>query len=233
MMGLTWYILGLLTVASVIFILKLSKKYVLNWIAWSGYGLGVSLVLFSIAWSVGAVLEGVPRAGSMGMLLFGLPGIILLTLSLRYITDKLKKRSVFNWIWRIVVGIFLYLFLYLTAGFILQATYPELLDFYKDKIPPFDLMIGTQFLRGLIFVVVAILILRTLKELKSKKAIFIGLVFAILGGIAPLIIPNDLMPHNIRMGHLFEVGSSNFIYGFILAYLLSQQQISEDQNKIE
>ena len=144
-----------------------------------------------------------------------------------------KKRSVFSWIWRIVVGIFLYLFLYLTAGFILQATYPELLDFYKDKIPPFDLMIGTQFLRGLIFVVVAILILRTLKELKSKKAIFIGLVFAILGGIAPLIIPNDLMPHNIRMGHLFEVGSSNFIYGFILAYLLSQQQISEDQNKIE
>ena len=96
MMGLTWYILGLLTVASVIFILKLSKKYMLNWIAWSGYGLGVSLVLFSIAWSVGAVLEGVPRAGSMGMLLFGLPGIIFLTMTLRYITDKLKKQAVFS-----------------------------------------------------------------------------------------------------------------------------------------
>lgn len=96
MMGLTWYILGLLTTASVIFILKLSKKYVLNWIAYSGYGMGVFLILFSIAWSVGAVLEGVPRAGSMGMLLFGLPGIIFLTLSLRYITDKLKKRSIFS-----------------------------------------------------------------------------------------------------------------------------------------
>ena len=96
MMGLTWYILGLLTVASGLFILKLSKKYMLNWIAWSGYGLGVSLVLFSIAWSVGAVLEGVPRAGSMGMLLFGLPGIIFLTMTLRYITDKLKKQAVFS-----------------------------------------------------------------------------------------------------------------------------------------
>ena len=96
MMGLTWYILGLLTTASVIFIVKLSKKYVLNWIAYSGYGMGVFLILFSIAWAVGAVLEGVPRAGSMGMLLFGLPGIISLTLTLRYITEKLKKRATFS-----------------------------------------------------------------------------------------------------------------------------------------
>ncbi len=96
MMALTWYILGLFTTASVIFIVKLSKKYVLNWIAYSGYGMGVFLILFSIAWAVGAVLEGVPRAGSMGMLLFGLPGIISLTLTLRYITEKLKKRATFS-----------------------------------------------------------------------------------------------------------------------------------------
>ena len=96
MMALTWYILGLLTTASVVFIVKLSKKYVLNWIAYSGYGMGIFLILFSIAWAVGAVLEGVPRAGSMGMLFFGLPGIISLTLTLRYITEKLKKRATFS-----------------------------------------------------------------------------------------------------------------------------------------
>lgn len=93
-MGLTWYVLGLLTTASIIFLWKFSKQYVFNWLAWSCYGLGVILVLFSIAWSVGAVLEGVPRAGSMGMLLFGLPGIVLLTLTLRYTTSKLAKRAV-------------------------------------------------------------------------------------------------------------------------------------------
>ncbi len=96
MMALTWYILGLFTTASVIFIVKLSKKYVLNWIAYSGYGMGIFLILFSIAWAVGAVLEGVPRAGSMGMLFFGLPGIISLTLTLRYITEKLKKHATFS-----------------------------------------------------------------------------------------------------------------------------------------
>lgn len=93
-MDLTWFILGLFTTGSIIYILKLSKQFKLNWIAYTGYGFGIFLILFSIAWSVGAVLEGVPRAGSMGMLVFGLPGIIVLTLALRYIRTKLKKEIV-------------------------------------------------------------------------------------------------------------------------------------------
>jgi len=93
MMGLTWYILGLFTSASAIFLWKLSERYALNTRAWSGLVCGIVLILFSIAWGVGAVLEGVPRAGSMGILLFGLPGIILFTTTLRYSTQRLEKRS--------------------------------------------------------------------------------------------------------------------------------------------
>jgi hypothetical protein len=37
---------------------------------------------------VGAVLEGVPRAGSMGLLLFGLSGIVILTLTGKFITSQ-------------------------------------------------------------------------------------------------------------------------------------------------
>ena len=91
MMDLAWFALGALTFASGIAIWRLSQRYRLNWLALSGLILGVFLVLFSIAWGVGAVLEGVPRAGSMGILLFGLPGILLLTSSLRYVTEKLER----------------------------------------------------------------------------------------------------------------------------------------------
>jgi hypothetical protein len=91
MMDLTWYILGVLTGAMAYTFYELSKKYPLNWISWSGLGTGAILILFSIAWSVGAVLEGVPRAGSMGMLLFGLPGIVVLTLTSRIIVSKKEK----------------------------------------------------------------------------------------------------------------------------------------------
>ena len=91
MMDLTWYILGGLTGAITYTFYELSKKYPLNWTTWSGLGTGAFLILFSMAWSVGAVLEGVPRAGSMGMLLFGLPRIVILALTSRIIVSKKEK----------------------------------------------------------------------------------------------------------------------------------------------
>ena len=91
MMGFTWYFLGLLTTGSGIILWHFSKRYQLNWLAWSGLSLGIINILFSIAWAVGSVLEGVPRAASMGLLLFGFSGIIILTLAFRYTLTKRPK----------------------------------------------------------------------------------------------------------------------------------------------
>ncbi len=88
MMDLTWYVLGALTGVIAYFLYELSRKITLNWLSWSGLIVGSFLILFSIAWSVGAVLEGVPRAGSMGLLLFGLSGIVILTLTGRFIVSR-------------------------------------------------------------------------------------------------------------------------------------------------
>ena len=87
-MGFTWYCLGLLTTGSSIFLWQFSKRYQLNWLSWSGLTLGMVLILFSIVWSVGSVLEGVPRAASMGLLFFGFSGIVILTLAARYTLAK-------------------------------------------------------------------------------------------------------------------------------------------------
>jgi len=91
MMDLTWYVLGALTGVIAYFLYELSRKITLNWLSWSGLIVGSFLILFSIAWSVGAVLEGVPRAGSMGLLLFGLSGIVILTLTGRFITSQRRS----------------------------------------------------------------------------------------------------------------------------------------------
>ena len=45
-MGFTWYCLGLLTTGSTIFLWHFSKRYQLNWLAWSGLSLGIVLILF-------------------------------------------------------------------------------------------------------------------------------------------------------------------------------------------
>jgi len=91
MMGFTWYCVGLLTTGSGIFLWHFSRRYQLNWLAWSGLVLGIVNILFSIAWAVGSVLEGVPRAASMGLLLFGFSGIVILTLAFQYTLTRRPK----------------------------------------------------------------------------------------------------------------------------------------------
>jgi Na+-translocating ferredoxin:NAD+ oxidoreductase RnfG subunit len=94
MMGFTWCVLGLLSSASGIILWRLSRRYRLNWVSWGGLVLGVLLTLFTIAWCVGSVLEGVPRAASMGLIFFGMPGILLLTVTVKYIDLKIEKIAV-------------------------------------------------------------------------------------------------------------------------------------------
>jgi hypothetical protein len=133
------------------------------------------------------------------------------------------RRPVLSWVWRIIVSDLLYLFFYLLAGFILYLAYPPLMDFYEGKIPPFELMVSTHFYRAVVFIFVALLVLRTTDIPILKKAFYIGIFFAIIGGIAPLIPPNEHMPGYIRLGHAFEVLVSNFSYGFVISYLLGQK----------
>jgi len=91
MMDLTWYILGVLTGAVAYSLYLISRRNTLNWLLWCGLIVGSALILFSIAWAVGSVLEGVPRAASMGILLFGLSGVIIFTLTARMMASQKGK----------------------------------------------------------------------------------------------------------------------------------------------
>lgn len=138
-------------------------------------------------------------------------------------------RSGLSWVWRILVGDILYVFLYLLAGFILYAVYPQLMDFYGDKVPPFSVMINTQFFRAAIFIGVAVLLSRTIELSLFHRALLVGSFFSIVGGLAPLMVPdNEIMPAYIRLGHAFEVGISNFLLGIALTYLLGQKILAKN-----
>lgn len=71
-MGLTWYTLGLLTVVAGYILYEYTQKNRLHWLFLACLGVGSFSILFSIAWAVGGVDEGVPRAAGMGLLTFGL-----------------------------------------------------------------------------------------------------------------------------------------------------------------
>jgi len=105
--------------------------------------------------------------------------------------------------------------LYFGAG---MLVYPYIADFYATRrIPPVGLIAGLAAFRALLFVAWTWPLLR----LAPRHAPWlIGLGFAIIAGIAPLLPDNPFMPADVRFYHAIETGISNFLFGWILAWLI-------------
>lgn len=220
-------ILGLIIRNNTLSGLKLSLHIFLIYFLIGHFNLLIEAYIFDVTNALDTVL-----VTSQGFLITLIASPILVFIFGKW--DGPSRRLVFppraltSWTWRIALSDLLYVFFYLLAGMILYAVYPKLMDFYGDKIPAFPLMISTQFFRALIFIVVAILINRNTKLPLFQQAIIVGSFFAIVGGLAPLIIPeSEFMPDYIRFGHAFEVGISNSLFGFILTYLIGQKSVTE------
>ena len=124
-------------------------------------------------------------------------------------------------IWRIVVLALIYMVIYTIAGMIVL---PFVKDFYATlSIPGLSFLLPLQILRGALYVVACLYLILNAKGSRIEKAIWIGLAFSILGGIAPLLLPNPIMPLEIRIAHGFEVGISNFIFGVIVVYFFTSK----------
>ena len=132
-----------------------------------------------------------------------------------------SPRSRIGWIGRVLGANFLYIFFYITAGILVENNTPGFAEFYEEKFPPMVVFVLTNvFFRGFIFVFIAILIDQTTIGSLWTKCALVGLVFAVIGGIAPLVPPSDFMPKFIRVAHGIEVGISNFLYGVVVVLLI-------------
>jgi hypothetical protein len=89
-------------------------------------------------------------------------------------------------------------------------------------MPALGPVVALQVFRGLGFGAIVLLIVRTGDGSRAERAVVAGLTLAILGGVAPLVMPNPLMPTAIRMAHLFEVVPSIFVFGALLALALTR-----------
>lgn len=80
-----FFLLGVLFTLTVLGMVMLHKTYQMDWKSWTTLIFGAFLLLFAISWSVSSVLEGEPRAASIGMVFFGIPGIVILLLARRFV----------------------------------------------------------------------------------------------------------------------------------------------------
>jgi len=144
-----------------------------------------------------------------------------------------------EWAWKLVVIAVVYVILYFTFGYFVAWRHPGVAEYYGGVDPGSFLaqmktvlrntpwLVPFQIVRALCWVALALPVIRMLKGKWPETALSLGFLFAVVMN-APLLLPNPYMPEPVRMAHLVETASSNFIFGVFVGWLLTQHH-SEDK----
>ena len=84
-----------------------------------------------------------------------------------------------------------------------------------------------QALRALLWVALAVPVIRMTKGEWWKAGLAVALLFGVVMN-AQLLLPNPLMPHEVRMAHLWETSSSNFLFGWLVVFILTRVGTSKN-----
>lgn len=118
----------------------------------------------------------------------------------------------------------LYVVAYFTAGYFIAWAVPEVRAYYGDGLEIELLsLLGFQVFRGLIWAMLALAIVRSLKPGVIGASLVVGACFSVLAS-AQLLYPNAFMPWEVRLPHLVEVSISNFLFGAIAAMILRDRR---------
>lgn len=138
-----------------------------------------------------------------------------------------------EWAWKLSVIVLVYLILYFTFGYFIAWRNPAVRDYYggidegsflahmSAVLQSTFWLIPFQILRAILWVVIALPVIRMMKGQWQETAMAIGLLLTVLMN-AQLLLPNPYMPEAVRMAHLIETASCNFIFGFLVGWLLTQ-----------
>jgi hypothetical protein len=204
---------------------------------WRGWSLGLSVAAIPVIVMISSGIEGImflknlhidwPRiilSSLMGAVLIA-PVWMLLFGRLAGTADEhfhpFASQSRSERVWKFVLSAAAYPVLYFVAG---SIVWPYVKDFYATQaLPgPSSIVLLQLFVRGPIFVVLCLMLVRMLGLPRLSGALVAGAVFTIITGIAPLLIPNPYFPDAVRWAHFCEVSSSNFVFAAFVAWLWGQ-----------
>lgn len=139
-----------------------------------------------------------------------------------------------EWAWKLGALMLAYVVLYFTFGYFIawqnaavREYYGggELLGFFghmNDVLRNQTWLVLLQMLRGLMWIALALPVIRMMKGAWWEAALAIAFLFAVVMN-AQLILPNAFMPEAVRMTHLLETASSNFIFGGAVGWVLKSR----------
>lgn len=143
---------------------------------------------------------------------------------------SLQNMPASEWLVKLSAIVICYLILYFTFGYFIAWRSEAVRAYYGGNDPGSFLaqmntvvhdtpwLIPLQVLRAILWTGIAVVVIRTMKGRWWQAAFAVALLFSVM--TAQLLIPNPLMPHDVRMVHLLETASSNFIFGWVIVMIL-------------
>lgn len=142
-----------------------------------------------------------------------------------------------EWAWKLTVVAIAYVIIYSTFGYFIAWKNPAVQAFYggidegnffahmRIVLTSSPWFLPFQALRGMLWALLALPVIRMMKGRWQETAIAVGLLFAVLMN-SQLLLPTPLMPEAVRMTHLIETASSNFLLGYFIVWLLHRHHSS-------
>jgi hypothetical protein len=138
-----------------------------------------------------------------------------------------------EWAWRLAAIAVIYVVLYFTFGYFIAWRDPVVRAYYRGTdegtffahfrtvLRDTPWLVPFQLLRALLWAGFAMPVVRMMRGQRLETALAIALLFSVVMN-SQLLLPNPFMPEPVRMTHLVETASSNFIFGAIVGWLLTQ-----------
>lgn len=116
--------------------------------------------------------------------------------------------------------------IYFCAGFLIPMNVEGVSEYYFGGNGAMDLSLVPigyvmQIPRASIWIIMALLIQKSLKGSLGEKSFITGITFGCLMS-SSLLVPNFLMPDIVRLAHLPEIMYANLLWGFIISWKTSR-----------
>ncbi len=186
-------------------------------------GLGIEGSLFKPTAALNAIL-GAFFGILVSLLLAWLAVLLLMPADQTPQENRGPKRSWWGWTWRVlVVGLAYFLFYFIfgaTNALLYTRSFYENNPQYGLSLPPAGIIFLAQLIRGPLFGLGSLFIVRATNAPRRQLAIWLGILLFIVGGVGPYVeVTFRTMPLGFNLATLTEIFFQNFLTGIVAANL--------------
>lgn len=143
-----------------------------------------------------------------------------------------------EWVGKLCLIIIAYVIIYFTFGYFIAWKSAAVRAYYGGHDPGSLLaqmssvmretpwLIPLQAVRAILWAAIAVPVIRMMKGQWWEAGLAVALLFGVVMN-TQLLLPNPLMPREVRMVHLLETATSNFLFGWLIVLVLCGRRRSE------